>query len=220
MSKSLAISYSMKKKKKKENTVKGDIKGVHTGYPQEYKKGKSLAGELVRDAKESGKEKWAQKNELAKILHEDKLEELKSDKGDRKNLAEGGEVNDGGDPAWVCSKCGDHGQTFSGHQDSSNALDMIESILSKRRMASGGYVKPPPPPPIVSKEEADKFKKGAGFSHGGQIANDTDFTADTLPNEFDDLVLRDDEEMEGYSDESSGDDDLVDKALKRRKKKA
>lgn len=113
------------------------------------------------------------------------------------NYAEGGEV-EGGAPAWVCSKCGGHGQTFKGYQDGSHELDMISKILSKRK----------------------------AMSHGGQVANDTDFTADQAPNEFDDLVLRDDEEMEGYTGENSGDeiggpskDDAVSRAMIKRKKK-
>lgn len=112
------------------------------------------------------------------------------------NYAEGGEV-EGGAPAWVCSKCGEHGNTFKGYQDGSKALDMIEKILAKRKM-----------------------------SHGGQVANDTDFTADEKPAEFDDLVLRDDEDLEGYTGENSGDeiggpskDDTVSRAMAKRKSK-
>jgi hypothetical protein len=164
MSKSIAIAYSMKKKKKKEYKEKDKSerdKGVHSGYQQESRKGKSVAGELVRGAKEEGKDKWASKMELAKTLHEQNLEDLKADKKDRKNLAEGGSV----DPMQevTCPQC------------------------------------------------------SHSFSHGGQVANDTDFTADTLPNEFDDLVLRDDEEMEGYTGKNSG--DLIGRAMAKRKAK-
>lgn len=167
MAKSLAIAYSMKKKKKKEYKEKDKSerdKGVHSSYPREALKGRSVAGDIARDAKEAPtKERWAQKYELAKALHANKLEELKEDKTDRKNLASGGTV-----------ESGDETMNYAG----------------------GGNVTCP--------------SCAHTFSHGGQVANDTDFTADTLPNEFDDLVLRDDEEI--------GKSDTVSKVLAKRKK--
>lgn len=180
---SLAIAYQMKRKKKMAKG--GDVKGVHR---DQMSKGKSLAGEIVRGAREGGKEKHQSMNELAKTLHEEKLEELKGMKGPHGNYAEGGEV-DG----------------------------------------------------PVSEEEAKKFAKGAGFadggevtcphctktfSHGGQVANDDMMLADTLPNEFDDLVLDDDAPVHKYTGKDSGDeiggpskDDIVAKAMLKRKKK-
>lgn len=202
MSKSLAIAYSMKRKKRAAAKEGGD-KGVHSGYPQESKKGKSVAGELVRDAKEAPtKEKWANKNELAKILHEQKLEELKEDKTDRKYLAEGG--------------------------------DTMAAAAKKGQMSQGqgmGFDQQAPGKPAgpVSEEEAKKFKAGAGFasggevtcphctktfSHGGQVANDDHPKAGSFPNEFDDLVLRDDEEIGDPID-----DDLIGRVMAKRKAK-
>ena len=43
------------------------------------------------------------------------------------------------------------------------------------------------------------------YSMGGRVANDTDPLADTLPNEFDDLVLRDNLESTYGDDNNSGD---------------
>lgn len=102
MSRSLAIAYSMKKKKKASGgTVEsgdetmnyskgGDVKGVHREQPH---KGRSLAGEIVRGARQGTKDKHQSMNELAKTLHQQKLDELREDKGDRRNMAEGGEVD-------------------------------------------------------------------------------------------------------------------------------
>lgn len=184
---SLAIAYSMKKKNmakggsvptppptpgpvSEEEAKKfkagagfskgGDVKGVHRVQPS---KGRSLAGELVRGARQGTKEKHQQLNELAKTLHEQKLDELKEDKGDRRNLAHGGEV------------------------------DPMQEVTC----------------PHCAKT----------FSHGGEVANDTEegVAADELPNEFDDLVLDGDEEMEGYTGKNSG--DLVGRAMAKRKAK-
>ena len=86
----------------------------------------------------------------------------------------------------------------------------------------------------VSKEEADKFAKGAGFyahggacpscgySEGGMVANDTGTgaKADNMPNQFDDLVLRDKLE-EHYTGKNSGDEDndndIVSRIMRKRK---
>lgn len=240
MSKSIAVAYSMKKKKKASggSVESGDVtmnlskggrvdskiynrgdeskqKGVHlTNYKG---KGNSTAGSFVKDAKKGStsipKEKLLQ---YAKEEHGRVMSEMKEDKTDRKNLAEGGEVIDGA-PAWVCSDCGSHSLTFSGHQDSSHELDMIGKALEKRRMAHGGKTCPP-----------GDVGGSPHYSKGGQVANDEGqgAAADELPNEFDDLVLRDDEEMEGYTGKNSGDEiggpsksDVVSKAMLKRKKK-
>lgn len=201
---SLAIAYSMKNKKKKAsggtvesgdstmNYAKGgrvrDEEGVHT----EIAKGKSMAGELVR----------GKRSDIAKGIHKLKLDDLrKMPKPTMK--AHGGEVSEG-DPAWVCSSCGSHGLTFTGHQDGSHQMDMVSGALKKRKMNHGGYCEAP-----------EQVGGSAKYSHGGQVANETqDCTADEMPNEFDDLVLRDDEEIGTPHKE-----DLVAKAMKKRKAK-
>lgn len=109
----------------------------------------------------------------------------------------------------------------------------VESGDKEMNYAKGGKIPPKKEKePELEVEEVDPAmevvcpKCEHSFSHGGQVANDTDFLADTLPNEFDDLVLRDDEEMKGYTGKNSGDDiggpdkdDLVARAMLKRKKK-
>lgn len=226
MSKSIAVAYSMKKKKKasggsvesgdvtmnlaKGGNVYGEGHGVH---PQIHsgtgKGGSSMAGVLAKSKKHSDKV-------IARGMHKDKLDELKKMPSPSLPKAHGGEVSEG-DPAWACSECGSHSLTFMGHQDSSHEMDMISSALHKRRMAHGGKTCAP-----------GDVGGSPRYSHGGQVANDLGegVAADELPNEFDDLVLRDDEEMEGYTEKNSGDDiggpsksDVVSKAMLKRKKK-
>lgn len=68
------------------------------------------------------------------------------------------------------------------------------------------------------------------YSRGGQVANDTDMSADMKPNEFDELVLDGGEEF-SYTGANSGDeigneqedndrDDTVDQIMRSRKKRA
>lgn len=232
MAKSLAVAYSMKKKKKASGgTVKsGDAE-------MNYSEG----GDTLRDYKRNRKEKLSKETvagerrnriEAKKIdresthgvhpaidpsqpgtsasrvygsitgkekeYHKSNLSRLKSMKGPtsgKSGFAEGGEVDDGGAPAWVCSNCGHHGQTFSGHQDGSHALDMIESILAKRRMACGGMT-----------ERPSDVGGSPKYSHGGEIA-------DFDPNEFDYLETEAGEEAEEEGK------DLVSRAMSKRKAK-
>lgn len=128
----MAIKYAMNKKKMAKG---GDIKSGNTGgndtpyygknnvqpdvsrgdWGGGAKRGTSLAGEHVRGAamaKENGQHKaHASRTESAKNLHKEATSNLKNDKGDRKNLAEGGDVD-----------CG-----------------MVDRIMRKR-MAEGGEV--------------------------------------------------------------------------------
>lgn len=111
---------------------------------------------------------------------------------------------------------------------------------SKRpNMASGGTVKSGDPEmdyaeggevdiPPVSEEEAKKFKEGANFSKGGQVANSDKPIADGMKAEYDDLHLRDDLEFSdtgANSGDEKGDprshekDDLVSRAMLRKKAK-
>ncbi len=73
------------------------------------------------------------------------------------------------------------------------------------------------------------MEKRKGYSEGGRVANDTDFTADTKDAEYDDLVKDDDLEF-SYNEKNSGDDegnaqveddedDTVSQIMKSRKKK-
>lgn len=131
---------------------------------------------------------------------------------------------------------------------------MVKSGDKEMDYAEGGEVKSPNDGP-VSEEEAKKFSKGLGFAHGGQVngepckacgapvyskmedshranmskggqvANDTDMSADESPNEFDDLALRDGLEF-SYDGKNSGDekggpskDDVVARAMLRKKAK-
>lgn len=57
------------------------------------------------------------------------------------------------------------------------------------------------------------------YSEGGMVANDTGTgqEADKLPNQFDDLVLRDTLEDTSDAGNEIGDDDVVSKIMKRKK---
>lgn len=231
---SLAVAYSMKRKKKASggsvdsgdmtmNLSKGgDVKGVHDEIGG---KGISGPGHNVRRAKQGEDElrSHSYRSKVKEILHgsakeqhKEKLDELRAMPSPKLPKAHGGEVSEG-DPAWACSECGSHSLTFMGHQDSSHEMDMISSALHKRKMAHGGKTCAP-----------GDVGGSPKYSKGGQVANDEGQAAAAceLPNEFDDLVLRDDEEMDGYTGKNSGDDiggpsksDVVSKAMLKRKKK-
>lgn len=123
----------------------------------------------------------------------------------------------------------------------------VDSGDPEMNYETGGKVpnpQPSPQPQLVSQTEAEKFRKGANFSeggevtcphcekkfsHGGQVANDDQPVADFLPNDFDDLSLRDDLE-EYYTGKNSGDeignkgedkrrDDVVMRAMAKRRAK-
>lgn len=87
MSRSIAVAYSMARKRGKRTPQKG----VHNPA---FTKGESEAGEYVRDSRETNdKDRMADKNEKAKMEHESVLEEMKSMKGPHGNYADGGEVD-------------------------------------------------------------------------------------------------------------------------------
>lgn len=115
MAKNIAIAYSMKRKKLQQAKAQAAEGDVTKGYYRDQLANKGYGH----------KEKGVGRIASNKQEHQWKLDEIKEDKTDRKNLAEGGAVG--------CPKC--------------------------------------------------------GYSEGGEVANDTDMTADTLPNEFDELVL-------------------------------
>lgn len=127
-------------------------------------------------------------------------------------------------------------------------------VVEKTPVQAGSAPPPQEPAQLVSQEEAEKFRKGANFaeggsvacpscghqgdgmvdramvkkmSKGGQVANDTGEgqSAGSLPNQFDDLVLRDELEQH-YTGANSGDekggpskDDLVARAMLKKKAK-
>lgn len=179
---SMGIKYAMNKK------AKGGEAGVNKPA-YEGEKGKELghseAGNHVRNMRYSNRSPHDPKasGAMAKRAHQKTLSELhEMKKGDRKNLAEGGDV---------CSAC-DAG-TCTAHGG------LVDKIMRKR------------------------------MSEGGQVANDTDMTADTQPNEFDDLVLDDDLESD-YTGANSGDElgndamdendrDLISRIMRSRAKK-
>lgn len=76
-----------------------------------------------------------------------------------------------------------------------------EGTLSKIKgdlgYAEGGEVDP-----MIHKIMMGRSK---GYSEGGKVANDTEMEAGFMPNDFDDLALRDDLEG-GYTGENSGDE--------------
>ncbi len=91
---------------------------------------------------------------------------------------------------------------------------------NRQNLAEGGE---------VYDEPSDDIVDVILMSRGGQVANDTDMYADMQPNEFDDLVLRDDLEFI-YDGENSGDNlgneqkeederDVVNQVMKSRRKK-
>lgn len=115
------------------------------------------------------------------------------------------------------------------------AKSLAIAYSMKKKKASGGTVKGGDPEINYAKGgEVNPMQEvmcphcTKTFSHGGQVANDLGqgAGADELPNEFDDLVLDDDQEMKGYTGKNSGDeiggpskDDLVSKAMLKRKAK-
>ncbi len=207
---SMAIKYAMKKKMAKGGDVKDDgsmtpggvhrpVHGSSTKPEKTRGSGMSAAGEHVRSAhrlknepyekhsylksQESAEKVAGSRTESAKNLHKEALGKLKSDKGDRTNLAEGGDVE--------CMAC--KGGTCYEHGG------MVDRIMRKR------------------------------MSKGGEVANDTDMSADMEPNEFDDLVLDDDLEFHetgansgdhlGNEEMDENDHDLISRIMRSRAKK-
>lgn len=102
------------------------------------------------------------------------------------------------------------GDNETAKQDHETALLRLKSMSGptsgKSGFAGGGMVDCP--------------SCGHNFSHGGEVANDSAPIADSMPAEFDDLVL-DDGLEEHYTGENSGDEDgasdVVKRAMKARK---
>ena len=107
---------------------------------------------------------------------------------------------------------------------------VAEGELNGKKMDVIAGASKDPGPPIKKNERMEAYKKRTGkyaeggdttdptfegphivdriiakrMSEGGRVANDTDVVADELPNEFDDLVLRDNLES-SYTGADSGD---------------
>lgn len=92
-------------------------------------------------------------------------------------------------------------------------LAVAYGMSKRKKMAMGGKVSAP----AISEDERDGdmvariMHKRKQYSEGGMVANDTGEgqSADELPNQFDDLVLRDD--LESSSDGANNGDALGDK---------
>lgn len=111
--------------------------------------------------------------------------------------------------------------------------DMVDAIM-KKRMAKGGEAGSYPATWVGNPKKPDAKEMDGEemlYSKGGMVANDVGEgqEADKLPNQFDDLVLRDDME-EHYTGANSGDEigdkqededrrDMVAMIMKSRKKK-
>lgn len=102
------------------------------------------------------------------------------------------------------------------------SLPIAYQMSRKNKMAKGGQVE----------MKQDKKMEGCpscGYSEGGMVANSDEMEADSSPNEFDDLHLRDDLES-SYTGGNSGDElssmgederrkDIVSRIMASRRKK-
>ncbi len=206
------VAKGMKKAFRVPMAKGGDVKGVHKSFGSD---GYSYAGNLSdsghsarknRHMKPENREPLAKSLEgKAKTEHRRVLSEMKEMKHkDRKYLAEGGEITDEDiDMAEACENCGHTPSSMVDPtmNEDNDDMEMVDAIMQKRK----------------------------GYSDGGQVANDTDFTADTKDAEYDDLVKRDELEF-SYDGENSGDEegneqededekDVVSQIMKSRKKK-
>ncbi len=108
------------------------------------------------------------------------------------------------------------------------SLAAAYAAKKKSKMAKGGVVCGDESGSSMTNDIVDRVM-AKKYSKGGMVANDTDPSADALPNEFDDLVLRDDLES-SYTGKDSGDelgnaqmdddnDDIVSRVMRSRKLK-
>lgn len=226
-------------------------KGVHLTNHQG--KGNSTAGSFVKGAAVGStsipKEKL---NDYAKEEHERVLGEMKA--MPNPNLkSRGGFVEKGvHQPEFSktsTSLGGSSGRSLAGRQlleakeahskegwakrmekakgEHEGVLDELRSMPNPKLLAEGGEAEQGP----IDKDTADTFAKGmcpsCGYSEGGMVANQDEPIADFMPNEFDDLHLRDELKF-NYTGKNSGDEDgsdlnqeksgLVDRIMKRRKR--
>lgn len=208
---SLAIAYSMKRKAEKKKCEGGEAMAeggdVEVGvnmpaYSKEEEEKLRRQGLKAATGKsEAGQAMRAKHPEEAKKKHEQALEELRvmpNPKMD--NMAEGGSVEGGyQDP---CSEPGCADESHE-HMNEEAGGYMSESAPEEEPTEQGltgsGYQ--------TGAHELDMVKRALKkyFSEGGEVANETSPVADFEPNEFDDLVNRDDLSS-SYTGSNSGDE--------------
>lgn len=173
----------LKKKKQQQRAVnlidrEKHVKGVHK---TDDEKGMSEAGKRYRnylDPEEPSEHKsWVYDGEEAKNMHRSTLEELKA-MPKPKLLAHGGML------------------TMDGYQ---SECDAHCNAPCEVHPEASGYAQGD----MVGQVMCDRKKM---YSMGGKIANEDEAIADEMPNEFDDLHLRDNLE-EHYTAANSGDED-------------
>lgn len=249
MKQSLAIAYAMKKKGKKmaeggtvhENLDYTEMKKPEGRGQSGERKGISRAGVNVREAArqrgfgDSDSEGRAKRAEgRAKEEHGAVLNDLRSDKQDRTNLAKGGYVDGRGyQPTGKVDTrpdLGDHEKDEydptqePGVESNGMAMDEDDRLLNQHgedeegpqgMYAEGGQITD------NEQDEAHMFDmvgrimkmRQKCYSEGGRVANQDTNITDEMPNEFDDLHLRDDLKS-SYTGANSGDqlgDDQEDK---------
>jgi hypothetical protein len=227
---SLAIAYGMKKRSKKmaeggeakQKSVKEAMEGEIHGSPESNLGGKGY----MRNSRKSEMSIRKQNPDLYKadggFIDEEKSSGYEDHKGndvksdsmamteDDRSLNQHGENEEGPQGMHMCSggSCGhpSHGMAEGGfigsHQTEDHEDDMVGRIMKKRQQM---------------------------YSEGGKVANqDKEITGD-MPNEFDDLHLRDDLES-SYTGSNSGDElgndqededrnDIVSRIMRSRAKK-
>jgi hypothetical protein len=184
MSKNIAISYSLAKKKGKKCASGGTVEsGDKT---MNYAEGGDVSDQKGPISKEEA-------DKFAKGLYG--TETVAENESKKESYAEGGLVDSyqSSCSSDCNSPCEIHGNSSPGEEPQK---DMVSRVMHARKM-----------------------------SRGGQVANDKGEGADPLPNNFDDLSLRDGLEFK-YTGANSGDeiggpskDDLVSRAMLKRKAK-
>lgn len=211
---SLAIAYAMKRKGKKM-AMGGAMHGSGCSCPQCMAEGGPvLDQEKVQSAQDS----------MRKAFH----------------FAEGGQIKDN----YQNSKIGninhpdmrDHEKEsgFMMHEGddvkhNSMAMNEDHKDLNQHKPMPHDSLKDDLVDRIMKKMSPD-YSSEARYSEGGRVANETPITAGFKPNEFDDLVLRDNLESSYGDDDNSGDalgnkfederrDDIVSRIMSSRRKK-
>lgn len=207
---------------------------------QEKMKGQSFQGAMVRAADASDREGQHRtaSGQRAHALREavSTYSDMKKDKGDRRNMAEGGMMHaeDEYDEA-------DYKKKHPAHYDEA-AMEEDE-----RRLGQHGEIEEGPQGPWMAdggqitdnysdEEDGDgtdmvgriMAKRQRMFSEGGKVSNQDELEADFSPNEFDDLHLRDDLEQhdtgansgdyDGDEGEDERRDDIVSRIMRSRRK--
>ncbi len=180
---SMAVKYGMKKRMAKGGDVKshkgqgddsGTPGGVHADVSRKEwgsgaRQGTSLAGEHTRGAsraKEAGQNRaHASRSESAKNLHKEALSKLKSDKGDRTNLAEGGEV-EADDPA---KKAADSMRKAFHFADGG----MVDRIMGKRKGGETADEQPAEYDPMELEPAPEADYPGSN-EHGNEALDEND----------------------------------------------